>query len=124
MGVTAADDRDNGSNGEEDRIDDDGGGDDWGEVDVDNDGNGVASLFPCLPPIIVKFDGDRNGGEGRGGGLAGLLLGIDKKDDDSNMNARKRATNRSKTTGAGRGAIYIGLSVYYFFHFIKSKTVE
>ena len=32
-----------------------------------------------------------------GGGGAGLLPGIDKNADDSNMNVRKRATNRAKT---------------------------
>ena len=61
--VTAADDRDNGSNGKEDRVDDDeGGGDDWLDVNVDNDGCGILSLFPFLTPIIVESDRDRNGG--------------------------------------------------------------
>ena len=55
-GATAADDGDDGGNGKEDRVDNnDGKGevDDWRDVDLDNDGSSVASLFPCLPNIIV-----------------------------------------------------------------------
>ena len=78
-GVTAADDGDDGGNGEEECVNDDsGGGDDWGDVDVDNNDDGVASLFPCLPPIIVESDRDHNGGRGAGVGGAGLLHGIAK----------------------------------------------
>ena len=82
-GATAADDVDDGVNGKEERVDNNGGGDNWGDVSVDNYGSGVASLVLCLPPIIVKSDGDRNrgGGGGADGGVggAGLLPGIDKK---------------------------------------------
>ena len=64
-GTKAADDGDDVGNGEEDRVDNDnGGGDDWRDVDVYNDGGGVASLFPCLPPIIVENNEDRKGGGG------------------------------------------------------------
>ena len=58
---------------------DNSGGDDWGDVNVDNDNIGVASLFPSLPLIIVKSNRDRNGGGagGKGGG-ASLLPGITK----------------------------------------------
>ena len=62
-GATAADDGYDGGNCEEDRVDDnDGGGNDWGDVDVDNNGGGVAYLFLCLPPIIIESNRDRNGG--------------------------------------------------------------
>ena len=64
--ATVADDGDNGSNGKENRFnDDDGGGGNWGDVDVDvdNGGGGIASLFPCILPIIVESDGDRKGGK-------------------------------------------------------------
>ena len=62
-GATAADYRDDGGNGKEDCLNNDnGGGDDWGDVNVDNNSGDVASLLPCLPLIIVKSDGDRNGG--------------------------------------------------------------
>ena len=84
-GATAADDGDNGGNIKEDHVGDNNiGGDDWEDVDIDNDNNGVASLYLCLLPIIVEFDGDCNrggrdaGGGGGGGGGGGLLPGIEK----------------------------------------------
>ena len=89
-GAIAADNGDNGGNGEEDRLDDD-----WGYVDVDNDGGVVYSLLQCLSLIIVDYEGDHNGGGGGGG--VGLLPGIDKNYNNSIMNVRKRVTNRAKT---------------------------
>ena len=63
-GATTSDDRDNGGNSKEDRVNNDNdGGNNWRDVDVDNDGGGVASLFPCLTPIIVESSGEFNGGE-------------------------------------------------------------
>ena len=64
-GVTASDNWDDGGNRKDDRLNgDNGGGNDWGDVDVDNNGGDVASLLPCLPLTILKSDGDRNGGGG------------------------------------------------------------
>ena len=40
---------------------------------------------------------DRSGEGGTGRGGAGLLPGIDKNNDESNMNVRKRETKRAKT---------------------------
>ena len=47
--------------------------------------------------MATEMETDRSGGGGTGGRETGLLPGIDKNDDDSNMNARKRDTNRAKT---------------------------
>ena len=48
--------------------------------------------------MATEIATDRSGGGGIGEGGEGLLPGIDKNDDDLNMNARERATNRAKTT--------------------------
>ena len=40
---------------------------------------------------------DRSGGGGKGGWGAGLFPGTDKINDNSNMKARERETNRDKT---------------------------
>ena len=62
-GATTADNRDDGGNGKEGRINDDNdGGKDWGDVNAYNNGGGVTSLFSCLPPIIVHSNRDCNGG--------------------------------------------------------------
>ena len=56
--MTIADDDDGGGNGEKEYIDNNNdGGVVWVDVDVDNSGSGVASLFLCLPPIILEYHG-------------------------------------------------------------------
>ena len=61
--MTTADDGDDGGNGKEDRLNDDnGGGDNCGDVNIKNNNGDIASLLPYLPLIIVDSNGDRNGG--------------------------------------------------------------
>ena len=64
----------------------------------------------------------RGGGAGGGGGGSGHLPGIEKNDNNFNINARKRATLGPRPQGGG--GVYIGLYVDYFVHFIKSNAVE
>ena len=52
---------------------------------------------------------DRSGGGGTGGGGgAGLLPGIDKNEDISNMNSRNRAINRANTTDKAKTKTGVG----------------
>ena len=61
--MTAADNGNDGGNGKEDHLNDDNnGGNNWGDVNVDNNDGDVASLLPCLPLIIVDSNGDCNRG--------------------------------------------------------------
>ena len=52
--------------------------------------------------LATEMAMDRSGGGRTGGGGVDLLLGIDKNDDDSNMNARNRGTNRAKTAAKAK----------------------
>ena len=54
----------------------------------------------------METDRSSRGGTVRVG--AGLLFGIDKNDDDSNINTRKRETNRSKTAAKSKNKIGVG----------------
>ena len=54
------------------------------------------TMTTTMAMMATEMATDRSGRGGTGGGGAGLLPGSDKKYDNSNINAKKRATNRAK----------------------------
>ena len=68
-------------------------------------GRGTTTTTNTMATDMAK---DRSGGGGTGGGGAGLLPGIYKDDNDSNMNARKRANNRSKNAAKANTKTGVG----------------
>ena len=55
------------------------------------------SMFPCLPLIIVESDREQNWGGASTEEEQAYSPALTKNDEDSNMNTRKRETNRAKT---------------------------
>ena len=73
----------------------------------------TTTIMTMITTISTEMATDRSSGGGTGGGGAVLFPGIDKNDDESNMNARKRETNRAKTkTGVGDKVVGLDTSIW------------
>ena len=80
-------------------------------------GGGTTTTTAMTTMMATEMATDRSGGGGTGERGVGLLPGIDKNGDDSNMKARKREANRANTeakakTKTGVGGKVGGLDAY------------